>query len=97
MFSLKGPKMNQKAKDYTPHFPLEHAEKDVRFAQQLGRDYDIKMGVGAAAQGRLSDIGYKLLTSFTLLLTTKTNHDYGHFRNVYNYCNWQNGISLLKS
>lgn len=34
MIALKGPLMNKK--DYSPNFPLKHAQKDMRFALGLG-------------------------------------------------------------
>mmetsp|Transcript_6877 Transcript_6877/g.20916 ORF Transcript_6877/g.20916 Transcript_6877/m.20916 type:complete len:335 (+) Transcript_6877:195-1199(+) len=47
MFKLKGPQMiNGK---YPPHFPLEHAQKDMRFAGALGDKNDVSMPVAAAA------------------------------------------------
>lgn len=51
MFGLKGPKMGNKVKDYATNFPLEHAQKDVRFAQALGDDHGISMSVSSAANG----------------------------------------------
>lgn len=49
MFALKGPKMKQGAKGYETNFPLEHAQKDIRFAQLLGDDHGISMSVSSAA------------------------------------------------
>lgn len=51
MFALKGPKMKDGAKGYDTNFPLEHAQKDVRFAQALGDDLGISMSVSSAANG----------------------------------------------
>lgn len=51
MFSLKGPKMKHGAKGYQTNFALEHAQKDVRFAQALGDDHGISMSVSSAANG----------------------------------------------
>lgn len=53
MFSLKGPKMKYGEKGYDTNFPLEHAQKDVRFAQALGDDHGISMSVNSAANGKL--------------------------------------------
>eukprot|EP00179_Madagascaria_erythrocladioides_P010022 CAMPEP_0198325946 /NCGR_PEP_ID=MMETSP1450-20131203/13575_1 /TAXON_ID=753684 ORGANISM="Madagascaria erythrocladiodes, Strain CCMP3234" /NCGR_SAMPLE_ID=MMETSP1450 /ASSEMBLY_ACC=CAM_ASM_001115 /LENGTH=371 /DNA_ID=CAMNT_0044029877 /DNA_START=134 /DNA_END=1249 /DNA_ORIENTATION=- len=49
MFNLKGPKMKQGVRDYAPHFPLEHAQKDMRFAGMLAEELQISMPVAAAA------------------------------------------------
>lgn len=51
MFGLKGPKMKHGAKGYETNFPLEHAQKDVRFAQALGDEHGISMSVSSAANG----------------------------------------------
>ena len=52
MFALKGPKMKDSVKEYTTNFPLEHAQKDMRFAQLLGDEVGISMGVSSAANGK---------------------------------------------
>lgn len=49
MFSLKGPKMGTEAKNYEVNFPLEHAQKDLRFAALLGDDLGIPLPVCSAA------------------------------------------------
>lgn len=54
MFALKGPKMKHGVKGYDTNFPLEHAQKDVRFAQALGDENGISMSVSSAANGQLS-------------------------------------------
>lgn len=51
MFALKGPKMKHGAKGYQTNFPLEHAQKDVRFAQALGDELGISMSVSSASNG----------------------------------------------
>lgn len=51
MFALKGPKMKHGEKGYATNFPLEHAQKDVRFAQALGDEHGISMSVSSAANG----------------------------------------------
>jgi len=47
MVGLKGPAM--KEKNYDPAFPLKHAQKDMRFALQLGDDQGIGLPVAAAS------------------------------------------------
>lgn len=54
MFALKGPKMKRGVKGYDTNFPLEHAQKDVRFAQLLGDEKGISMGVSSAANGKMA-------------------------------------------
>ncbi|CAN8076453.1 unnamed protein product [Agarophyton chilense] len=49
MYALKGPKMKYGAKGYETNFPLEHAQKDVRFAQALADEHGISMSVSGAA------------------------------------------------
>lgn len=51
MFALKGPMMKSGEKRYDTNFPLEHAQKDVRFAQALGDEHGISMAVSSAANG----------------------------------------------
>ncbi|KAI0564503.1 3-hydroxyisobutyrate dehydrogenase NAD-binding [Gracilaria domingensis] len=51
MYALKGPKMKHGARGYETNFPLEHAQKDVRFAQALADDHGISMSVSSAANG----------------------------------------------
>ncbi|KAJ8599172.1 hypothetical protein CTAYLR_008564 [Chrysophaeum taylorii] len=47
MFKLKGPKMLEG--NHAPNFPLKHAQKDLRFALQLGDDLDVALPLTAAA------------------------------------------------
>lgn len=47
MFRLKGPKML--AGDHAPNFPLKHAQKDMRFALNLGDQVGQALPVSAAA------------------------------------------------
>ena len=47
LFKLKGPKML--AGDHTPNFPLKHAQKDMRFALQLGDQVSTPLPLAAAA------------------------------------------------
>jgi glyoxylate/succinic semialdehyde reductase len=47
MFQLKGPLMNKG--EYSPAFPLEHAQKDMRLALALGDSVNQPMPVAAAA------------------------------------------------
>lgn len=47
LFKLKGPKMLRG--DHTPNFPLKHAQKDMRFALQLGDQVDTPLPLAAAA------------------------------------------------
>jgi len=49
MFKLKGRKMKCQVKDYACNFPLEHALKDMKFAQQLGAQKGVDMSVSDAA------------------------------------------------
>lgn len=72
MFALKGPKMKHGVKGYDTNFPLEHAQKDVRFAQMLGDDHGISMSVSSAANGKLSCI----LGACFIKGTHNTNHQY---------------------
>ena len=51
MFKLKGPKML--AADHAPHFPLEHAEKDVRLAGELGAQLGLALPVAATADAAM--------------------------------------------
>lgn len=53
MFALKGPKMKHGVKGYEASFALEHAQKDIRFAQLLGDEHGISMSVSSAANGKL--------------------------------------------
>lgn len=43
--------MKYGVKEYDTNFPLEHAQKDVRFAQALADDNGISMSVSGAANG----------------------------------------------
>lgn len=52
MFALKGPKMAAEQRNYTTNFPLEHALKDMQFAQQLGDMNGVNMPVAASATGK---------------------------------------------
>lgn len=52
MFALKGPKMQHGSAGYETNFPLEHAQKDIRFAQLLGDEKGINMSVSSAANGK---------------------------------------------
>ena len=47
LFKLKGPKML--AGDHAPNFPLKHAQKDMRFALQLGDQVSTPLPLAAAA------------------------------------------------
>ena len=47
MFRLKGPKML--AGDHAPNFPLKHAQKDMRFALNLGDQVGQALPASAAA------------------------------------------------
>lgn len=47
MIKLKGPAMEKK--EYPPAFPLKHAQKDMRFAMQLGDQKGIALPVAAAS------------------------------------------------
>lgn len=49
LFRMKGAKMLKETKDYAPHFPLEHMQKDMRFASLLGDQLDVALPVAAAA------------------------------------------------
>ena len=53
MFKLKGPKMI--AADFTPNFPLKHAEKDVRLAVALGGSLGLGLPIAAAADAAEAD------------------------------------------
>ena len=46
MFRLKGPKMVQS--DHAPNFPLQHAQKDMRLAGELGAQLGLGLPVAAA-------------------------------------------------
>jgi len=48
MYALKGPKMAAGAKAYAPNFPLEHAQKDLRFTLALAEEATVPMPVAAA-------------------------------------------------
>jgi glyoxylate/succinic semialdehyde reductase len=47
MFKLKGPNMMKG--EYATHFPLKHAQKDIRFALGLGDQLGVSMPTSAAA------------------------------------------------
>lgn len=48
--------MQNGAKGYeATNFPLEHAQKDMRFAQLLADEQGISMGVSSAANGGFND------------------------------------------
>ena len=47
LFKLKGPKMLKG--DHAPNFPLKHAQKDMRFALQLGDQVGTALPLAAAA------------------------------------------------
>jgi glyoxylate/succinic semialdehyde reductase len=51
LFKLKGPKML--ASDYAPHFPLKHAEKDVRLAIGLGAQAGLGLPVAEAVDAAM--------------------------------------------
>lgn len=68
MFALKGPKMKHGVKGYETNFPLEHAQKDIRFAQLLGDELGISMGVSSAANGTMCDILSVCSLSFNVWL-----------------------------
>lgn len=70
MYALKGPKMKYGVKGYETNFPLEHAQKDVRFAQALADDHGISMSVSGAANGMYDFyLSYRLhmLTTYIIL------------------------------
>lgn len=67
MFALKGPKMQKGAKGYETNFPLEHASKDIRFAQLLGDEQGISMGVSGAANGMLIRLIFTLISLLSRL------------------------------
>lgn len=48
MFALKGPKMAAGEKAYAANFPLEHAQKDLRFTLALAEEATVPMPVAAA-------------------------------------------------
>lgn len=52
MFKLKGPNMASSKRDYTTNFPLEHALKDMKFAQELGANSGVDMPVAKSATGK---------------------------------------------
>eukprot|EP00967_Tisochrysis_lutea_P028995 scaffold33885_cov31-Tisochrysis_lutea.AAC.1 len=59
MFKLKAPKML--AGDHTPNFPLQHAQKDMRLAVELGSSLGLGLPVAATvdvAMKRARDEGY---------------------------------------
>lgn len=47
MFKMKGPNLIKDA--YSPHFPLKHAQKDMRLALELGQGLGVSMPTSAAA------------------------------------------------
>ena len=47
MIGMKGPAMLKRA--YEPQFPLKHAQKDMRFALQLGDQVSTPLPLAAAA------------------------------------------------
>lgn len=49
MFDLKGPQMQDNVKRHDPHFALELALKDIRFAQALAKEYGVGMTVSNSA------------------------------------------------
>lgn len=49
MFKLKGPGMKTESRNYATNFPLEHALKDMDFAQALGDKHGVDMAASAAA------------------------------------------------
>ena len=51
LFKLKGPKML--ASDYAPHFPLKHAQKDVRLAIGLGAQAGLGLPVAEAVDAAM--------------------------------------------
>lgn len=60
MFKLKGPNMDARKKKYDTNFPLEHALKDMHFAQRLGDEKGVQMPVAASATSlyeRAKDMG----------------------------------------
>ena len=59
MFALKGPGMRADTKQYAPNFPLEHALKDMKFAQQLGEANGVRMTVSKAATGTFTKYIYE--------------------------------------
>ncbi|KAK1861219.1 hypothetical protein I4F81_003803 [Pyropia yezoensis] len=48
MFALKGPKMAVGERAYAANFPLEHAQKDLRFTLALAEEATVPMPVAAA-------------------------------------------------
>jgi len=51
LFKLKGPKMV--AGDHAPNFPLQHAQKDMRLAGELGDSLGLGLPVAAAADAAM--------------------------------------------
>mmetsp|Transcript_14323 Transcript_14323/g.45270 ORF Transcript_14323/g.45270 Transcript_14323/m.45270 type:complete len:296 (+) Transcript_14323:50-937(+) len=51
MFRLKGPKMLQS--DHAPNFPLQHAQKDMRLAGELGAQLGLGLPVAAATNAAM--------------------------------------------
>uniref|UniRef100_A0A7S1TEV1 6-phosphogluconate dehydrogenase NADP-binding domain-containing protein n=1 Tax=Compsopogon caeruleus TaxID=31354 RepID=A0A7S1TEV1_9RHOD len=49
MFSLKGPGMKTSSRSYPTNFPLEHAQKDMRFAQAMADSLNVSMPIASAA------------------------------------------------
>jgi len=57
LIKLKGPKML--ATDYAPHFPEKHAQKDMRFALNLGDELGVSLPVTAAANSQFIKVRSK--------------------------------------
>lgn len=49
MFAMKGPNMKAGVGQYSPNFPLKHAQKDMRFALGLGDKLGQPLPVASAA------------------------------------------------
>ena len=49
MFKGKGPTMINKS--FPPHFPLKHAQKDMRLALEMGKDLGVPLETTEAANG----------------------------------------------
>ncbi|KAJ8907628.1 hypothetical protein NDN08_007738 [Rhodosorus marinus] len=49
LFKMKGGNMLTDKRNYAPHFPLEHAQKDMRFACSLADQAEVQMPVASAA------------------------------------------------
>ncbi len=56
MFNVKGPGMKAESKNYSVNFPLEHAHKDMIFAQSLGSEQGVDMSVSAAATSKCPNV-----------------------------------------